>query len=131
MPKLLATSRLCDNCSKTFHPVREDQRYCSQRCKGSARRKRSAADRRRAPDVKIVPTQSDGKVTLRDVRLNPSLNPLLLAWNQLDDHAKRIIEYAEKHLSSEEVAKAALGQEKINDGFLLLDEVAGAIGKGG
>lgn len=130
MPKLLSTTKTCANCDKTFHPERDDQRYCSARCRRSAARKRSTAAEKSTPVAKIEPA-TDGKISLRDVRLSPSLNPLLAAWNSLDDCAKRIIEYAEKHIGPETVAKAALGQEKINDGFLLLDEVAGAIGKGG
>jgi len=131
MPKILETSKQCAHCMKTFHPTRADALYCRHACKRAAERKRAArltpAPTTEPRFVPVVPIRSDGAITLAELRANPQLNPLLAAWDRLDTLARRVIDYAEKHMSAEMLAKAALGQEKINEGFLLLDEVSRAV----
>jgi len=122
VPKIITTTNTCAECQRTFHPSRADQRYCSKKCKRIVERRNKASTQ--PPTSKAAKPDEPRVCDLRAVRLNPSLNPLLAAWAELDDKARRIYDYAEKHLGAEATAKAALGQEKINEGYLLLDEVA-------
>lgn len=136
MPKLLSTTKTCANCDKTFHPVRDDQKYCGHRCKGAARRKRSGATQTSTPEVGRAAIESPTTDCTSDcpchTEENYSSKPRVIAWREFDNYAKVAIRYAKEHdLSPELLALAVDAERKMEEAMTLLDQFWNVFIKGG